>query len=189
MLICVLKILVRAVLVPSLWGWCCWLYLRIRQSQNGIGNETKISSKGHVTMGSTHRGTTGTAYCKCHWVSDSSIQTRIYPVQLFGWLTTEQETRSLRLPELVAARPPVSPRCTELQRDLLWLGDKRSWRSRPEGAGGERDCQGPGGRWGRCRDIICWCLNPWETCGYVGHAGLCNRSLRFLVATKRNYLK
>lgn len=66
-------------------------------------------------MGSTHGGTTGTAYCKCHWVSDSGVQTPIYPVQLLGCLRTEQETRSVRVLELVSARPPVSPGCTELQ--------------------------------------------------------------------------
>lgn len=97
-------------------------------------------------MSSTHRGTTGVAYCKCHWVSDSGVETPIYPVQLCGCLMTEQETRSVRVPELVAARPPVSLCCTGLYRDLLWLGDKQSWRSRREWVGGQRDCQGPEGR-------------------------------------------
>lgn len=120
---------------------------------------------------------------------------------------TEQETRSLRVPGPVAARPPVSPCCTELQRDLLWLGDKQSWRSRLEREGGQSDCQALKGRWGRDRGTRRWCLNPgrfsrfmssfrwgvWlflllaspETCGCVGHAGLCNSLWHFLVATTR----
>lgn len=54
MLVCVfidVIVLHWEALVPSLWPWC-WLYWRTRQSQKG--NKTKISSKGHVTMGSTH---------------------------------------------------------------------------------------------------------------------------------------
>lgn len=136
----------RAVVVPSLWRW--GLYVKIRESQNVTGSKTKLSCKEHVIMGRTHRGATGPAYCKCHWVSDSGVQTPIYPVQLFGWLMTEQETRSLSVPELVAARPPVSPRCSELQRDLLWQGDKRSKRSTPGWPGAQRDYQGSEGRWG-----------------------------------------
>lgn len=62
--------------------------------------------------------TGGTAYCKCQWVSDSAGQTPVHPVQLFGWLLVEQETRSLRVLELLAARPPVSPGCRELQREF-----------------------------------------------------------------------
>lgn len=136
----------QALLVPSLWCW--WLYVKIRESQNLTGSETKLSCKEHVIMGWTHRGTTGPAYCKCHWVSDSSVQTPIYPVLPFGWLMTEEETRSLSVPELFAARPPVSPRCSELQRDLLWRGDKRSKRSTPGWPGGQRDFRGSEGRWG-----------------------------------------
>lgn len=146
----------RAVLVPWLWwGWrWWWLCLRIRQSQKRTGNKANISSKGHVTLGRRHWGTTGTAYCKCQWVGDSDPQSPIYPSGLFGWLTTEQETRSSRVPQLLAARPAVGPCCTEPQRDLSWPGDKRSWRSRLERAGGQRDRQGPEGRWGRCRGTM-----------------------------------
>lgn len=58
--------------------------------------------------------------------------------------------------------------------------------------GGGRRTEGLPGTGGQVRPVPRHYLlvsNPWETCGYVGHAGLCNRSLRFLVATNRNYLK
>lgn len=50
--------------------------------------------------------------------------------------------RSWLLPGLQSVR-------SELHRDLLWLGGKRSWRRRPDCPGGQRDCQGPADRWGK----------------------------------------
>lgn len=71
-------------------------------------------------------------------------------------------SRSWLLPDL----PSVS---SELHRDLLWLGGKRSWRWRPECPGGQRDGQGPANRWDEAAKNggRWWCLNP-------GHRGFMN---------------